>query len=109
MVRADDEITKELEKIKRLREEAEKEYKKAIKAGIKKHEECCPDICDTINESIKSISTKIEEFEIIKKRHLSLGINKAISKNLPLLKERHDELINIVNRLKDKGICDCAR
>lgn len=109
MVKIYDEITKELEKIKSLKEEAEEEYKKAIKAGFKKHEECCPDICDTINTAIKKIGTKIEEFETIKERHLTSGINKSILRNLPLLKERQDELIKIVNRLKERGICDCAR
>ena len=109
MAKTEKEIKEQLEQINTLKEEAEAEYKKAIKAGLKKHEECCPDICDTINVAIKSIETKIEEFEALSEKHLTPKIDKSISRNLPLLKERHDELTKIVNRLKERGICDCAR
>ncbi len=109
MVRTYEEIKEELEKIKILKEKAEEEYKEALKAGFKKHEECCPDICDIINQVISKLNTNISHAKEIKEKTPSTKLERTLSKDILIAESQVKELETLKDELYAKSICNCKR
>lgn len=94
VLRAEEELAHE--KVRELKQKA-----------LSRNKVCCEDVCDTINTTVKSIGKKIEELESIHKKHLTSSLDKSAMRELHILRERHDELKDIIHQLKERSVCDC--
>ena len=109
MARTPEEIKKQLEELKILKEKAELEYKEALEAGFKKHEECCLDICDIVNQAISKLNTNIAKATKIKEKTISRSIERSLSKDIIIAESQVKELMTLKDELYAKHICDCKR
>jgi hypothetical protein len=93
--------------LKKLIDEAEKEYNKLLKDGFEKHDICCKDICVTINKDVSKLNSNIIKAKKIIESTIESKLKKILIANI--LKEENQ--LNKLNELKKelyfKGICKC--
>lgn len=109
MVRAPEEIIEELEKLKTQRQEAEKQYKKVLAAGFKKHKECCSDVCDVINQVIYKLNYNITRANEIKNKTISRRVKTDLSRDITEAESQLKELKTLKDELYAKQVCDCKQ
>lgn len=107
MIRAPEEIIEELEKLKTQREEAERQYKKALAVGFKKHEECCPDVCDIINQAIYKLNYNITQATKIKEKTISRRVKTDLLRDITTAESQIKKLKTLKDELYAKQVCDC--
>lgn len=109
MVRTPEEIKEELDSLKIQREEAEKQYKKALAAGFKKHKECCSDVCDVINQAMNKLNYNITKANRIKEKTISRIVRMDLSKDIIAAESQLEELKNLKDELYAKQVCNCKQ
>lgn len=107
MARAYEEIKEELEKLKTLKEKAEIEYKEALAAGFKKHEECCLDVCNVINQAINKLNYNITKASKLKEKTISKRVKMDLSKDITAAESQLKELETLKDELYAKQVCNC--
>ncbi len=107
MARTPEEIEEQLRELKRLKKKAESDYNKALAAGFKKHEECCPDVCNVINEAIKKLTSNITRATGIKEVTSSARIERTLSKDIIIAESQIRELNILKDELYAKHVCNC--
>jgi len=109
MVREPEEIKKELDELKVLKNKAEKEYNKALKAGFKKHKECCSDVCDVIGQAINKLNYNITKATEIKEKTISRRVKTDLSRDITAAESQLKELKTLKDELYAKQVCDCKQ
>ncbi len=107
MVRTPEEIKTELEELKIKREDAERQYKRVLAAGFKKHKECCSDVCETINQVMLKLNYNITKANSIKEKTISRIVKMDLSKDIIKAEFQLEELKNLKEQLYAKQVCDC--
>ncbi len=109
MVRTPEEIKAELEELKTKREDAEKQYKKVLEVGFRKHKECCSDVCEVINQVIFKLNYNITKANEIKEKSISRIVKMDLSKDITKAESQLEELKNLKEQLYAKQVCDCKQ
>jgi len=107
MARTPEEIEEELKELKRLKKKAEKDYDKALAAGFKKHEECCPDVCTVINNAISKLTDNITKATEIKEKTISRQVERSLTKDITVAESQVKELKTLKDELYARHVCDC--
>lgn len=107
ILEAEEILRHELDHIKAEEELAKEKVHQLKLKQLSRNEVCCEDVCDTVNSMVKNIGKKIDELESVHERHLSTSIDKSSVRELHILRERHDELKDMIQQLKERSVCDC--
>lgn len=107
MVRTPEEIEEELKELQKQRKKAERDYSKALEAGFKKHEACCPDVCTIINDAISKLNNNISKATELKERTPSKRIERELSKDITSAESKVNELKSLKEELYAKHVCRC--